>query len=247
MDITRQLFHTFGTAGAEETRVSWEAAQEIKRLRGALSDIRDLCLSPPTEISPKVLLNIIAIRTEIGVAMPPLPTEFDLFRLPDIPAPPMLSEAVGYRGDNRYIGLWWDQSGDELVWSDGTQTLCGGNHEAYLLFVRHPSVVSHLFGYRFGNSDEQAKHALLFDRQENIIYAGQLGNVQHFLGVFSAAVLPSQSQQHDLQGLAKRFFESDAQPAPEAPGKRMAEDHKLCDEMKAWLNQAQTHSSAPRG
>lgn len=255
MDITRQLERTFGTAGTEERRVSWEAAQEIKRLRGALGDIRELCLSPPADISPEVLLNIVAIRTEIGVAMLPHPAEFNLFRLSDIPVPPMLSEAVGYRGDNRYIGFWWDQSGDELVWSDGAQTLCGGNHEAYLLFVRHPSVISHLFGYRFGNPEGQAKHALLLDRQENIICAGQLENVQHFLGVVFAEGRPSQSQQqlplkvgqNDIQNLAKRFFESDTQPAPETLGNRMAEDHKLCDEMKAWLNQAQTHSSAPRG
>lgn len=255
MDITRQLERTFGTAGTEERRVSWEAAQEIKRLRGALGDIRELCLSPPADISPEVLLNIVAIRTEIGVAMLSHPAEFELFRLSDIPVPPMLSEAVGYRGDNRYIGLWWDQSGDELVLSDGAKTLCGGSHDAYFLFACHSSVVSHLFGYRLG-TDGPANHALLLDRQENIIYSGRLENVQHFLGVVSAEGRPSQSQQqlllkvgqNDLQNLAKRFFESDTLPSPEALGKRMAEEHsRVCAEMKTWLNQAQTHSSAPRG
>lgn len=248
MDITRQLGRTFGTAGTEERRVSWEAAQEIKRLRGALNDIRDLCLSPPTEISSVALLNIIATRTEIGVTLPPLPTEFDLFRLSDIPVPPMLSEAVGYRGDNRHIGLWWDQSGDELFLSDGAKTLCGGNHEAYLIFACHPSVVSHLFGHGFGNSERPANHALLLDRQENIIYTGRSENVQHFLRVVFAAGLPSQSQQHDLQDHAKRFFESDTQPSPEAFVNRKLEDHsRLCAEMNTWLSQPPTHSSAPRG
>jgi hypothetical protein len=49
----------------------------------------------------------------------------------EIPVPPMLSKAIGYTGEVRYVSFQWTPYGDEAEYSDGR--LSGtGNWQAFL-------------------------------------------------------------------------------------------------------------------
>jgi hypothetical protein len=105
----------------------------------------------------------------------------DVMRLIGIPVPPMLEAALGYPGDSRFVAFWWEQAGDELAWDDGRESTVGANWYAWLIFVQHPSVEPYLAPYLLGNSDEEARHVLLLDRQDRVPHVGGRAEVARFL------------------------------------------------------------------
>lgn len=86
------------------------------------------------------------------------------------PVPPKLAQAVGYEGSSRFVALHWG-GGDE-VYFDGGVVNATGNWHPYLLYTKHNAVWPHLVGFHFGSSDEEAKHWLLIDQQEQAAFAG---------------------------------------------------------------------------
>jgi hypothetical protein len=90
--------------------------------------------------------------------------------LKECPLPPLLTEAVGYDGSQRFVALYWEPCGDELAWDDGVAMHVGAEYEPWLKFTWHPAVRPHLAGFRFGGSDQRAEHYLVVDRLEQRAY-----------------------------------------------------------------------------
>src|SRR5687768_10155792 len=87
----------------------------------------------------------------------------------NVPVPPMLATAIGYRGKARFVSFQWTPAGDETEYSDGHVTATG-NWQAFLAFIHHPAVSSHLSDYDFGSSDSEAKHALILDQEKQALF-----------------------------------------------------------------------------
>jgi hypothetical protein len=119
---------------------------------------------------------------------PPSEQQLDLrpFRL-YVPVPPMLAEAIGYTGqvfgyplDARWVGFYWERSGDEVMYDNGRASGTG-EYTGYQAFLDHPKVAVHLRHFDFGSSETRPRHYLLLDRAEHRLYALPVRLVQQFL------------------------------------------------------------------
>src|SRR5579859_616032 len=104
-----------------------------------------------------------------------------------VPVPPMLAEAIGYTGqvfghslDARWVGFYWERSGDEANYDDGRASGTG-EYTGYQAFIDHPKVAVHLRHFDFGSSETLPRHYLLLDRAEHRLYALPVRLAQQFL------------------------------------------------------------------
>jgi hypothetical protein len=82
--------------------------------------------------------------------------------------------AFGYRGGRRFVGLYWEPSGDEAAFDDGITSAVGlCDNWLHLDFIRQPQVRRWLEeqGLHLGNSDEPAEHWLIADALTGDLYA----------------------------------------------------------------------------
>jgi hypothetical protein len=98
----------------------------------------------------------------------------------NVPVPPNLAEAFGYRGDACVVGFWWEPAGDELVFEDG-RTFGTGDPWAFLAYRRHSAVALHLDPYNTGYSDVEAEHALVLDRERDRMSVAAIATARPFL------------------------------------------------------------------
>ncbi len=118
-----------------------------------------------------------------------------------VPVPPMLAEAIGYTGqvfghplNARWVGFYWERSGDEANYDDGRASGTG-EYTGYQAFVDHPKVAVHLRHFDFGSSETQPHHYLLLDRDERRLYALPARLAQQFLHLqWSEKDRPSENQ-----------------------------------------------------
>ena len=104
-----------------------------------------------------------------------------------VPVPPMLAEACGYTGrvfglplDARWVGFYWERSGDEVMYDDGRASGTG-EYTGFQAFVDHAKVAVHLRYCDFGSSETRPRHYLLLDRTELRLYALPVRLAQQFL------------------------------------------------------------------
>jgi hypothetical protein len=96
-----------------------------------------------------------------------------------VPVPPMLEEALGYTGNGKFVAFYWG-AGDEAYYDDGRSSATG-EWDAYLAFVQHPTIEPALRPYHLGDSDSEATHELVLDREERKLYVGAARAVNRFL------------------------------------------------------------------
>ncbi len=137
-----------------------------------------------------------------------MPTQYDQQQQLDlrpfqlyVPIPPMLAEAIGYTGqvfshalNARWVGFYWERSGDEANYDDGSASGTG-DYTGYQAFVDHPKVAVHLRHFDFGSSETRPRHYLLLDRDEHRLYALPVRLAQQFLQLqWREQDLPSENQ-----------------------------------------------------
>ncbi len=164
-----------------------------------------------------------------------------------ISAPPILCEAVGYRGQARFVAFYWTPAGDELMFSDGSIS-ADGDWYAWSVFVQHRSVAPRLAPYDFGSSDEEAKHWLLVDRQSNDLYAGAPREVCKLLVQQLAQaeasdtapndVIPETSAAIDLNAFLTEELMEVQPPGQEEVRREMLRRQRLTEELKSWLDRS---------
>jgi hypothetical protein len=96
------------------------------------------------------------------------------------PVPPMLSDAIGYQGDARFVSFQWTPYGDEAEYSDGRRSAIG-HWEAFLAYIQHPAVNPLLEAYDLGSNETVATHALILDREQLEIYIAPVREARNFL------------------------------------------------------------------
>jgi hypothetical protein len=156
-------------------------------------------------------------------------------QLLNVPCPPSVEQAIGYLGDCRYVGFYWEPSGDEVIHTDG-MTTSTGNWRTYLTFLEHPKVATKLFGqvcthnasttvahcdhcqnrgwfsWHFGDSETVGDHILLLDRTERVWFAGSRRSVSQHLHqqhpLVTPLVVSSEAWQALVKGLEARMQEA---------------------------------------
>ena len=98
----------------------------------------------------------------------------------NIPVPPMLALAIGYKGKAQYVSFQWTPYVDEAEYSDGRLSATG-DWQAFLAYVQHPAVSPLLEGYDLGSSESEAKHALILDREHFQAFIAPVRDAERFL------------------------------------------------------------------
>ena len=155
--------------------------------------------------------------------------------------PPMLEAALGYTGTARYVAFYWG-AGDEVYWDDGWSS-ADGEWAGWLAFTRHPSVSQVLTPYLFGDSDTEATHWLLLDRETRTCSIGTAAAVAQVLrrdnpapetvrGEFSESDLAD----FDWDNIVESFEELPVTITPDEIHERLAAHARVVRDMTAWLD-----------
>jgi hypothetical protein len=156
----------------------------------------------------------------------------------EIPVPPMLSKAIGYKGEARYVSFQWTPYGDEADYSDGR--LSGtGNWQAFLAYIRHPAVSPFLKEYDLGSSDSEAKHAIILDRNKLKIMIAPVKEAQAFLSAQLPPQPPIRMSKEEYLAMVSQALKSVKQPNKieiEEVQRRIEEQYALIEDMQQWLD-----------
>ena len=96
------------------------------------------------------------------------------------PVPPSLTEIFGYSGQARFVAFYHEPTVDELMYDDG-HTSATGEWYAFERWRAHPAVANHLQDVNLGDSDLDATHWLVIDRDRDVLYIARVSTAQAFL------------------------------------------------------------------
>lgn len=168
----------------------------------------------------------------------------DHFLLLSIPVPPapILERAVGYQNERsaRYLALWWEPCGDEVMVADGYVSFTG-HWPGYLAYIQHRRVYPLLAGLNLGSSEESADYHLVIDLVERKAYVAPNRDADRLLSSqWQTGELPALPELHslaDLEALLTTFMEMHSVSITEEELlRRMEEDRKAVQELVNWLN-----------
>jgi hypothetical protein len=146
----------------------------------------------------------------------------------------MLEEALGYAGTSRWVAFYWTLWGDELRYEDGTVS-AGGSWHAWPTFVRHRRIAPALVPYHFGNSEEEAQHWLLLDREIRTLSVGAVVDVQQY--VRQAAPPPVLTLDAVTALLAAIRAHTSTPPNLQAlVAHALQREHQLVTALQTWLD-----------
>jgi len=92
--------------------------------------------------------------------------------------------AFGYKGNRRFVALYWEPCGDEAAYDDGISSAVGMSDNWLFLDFLHRDDVgrwldeNHL---HVGSSDESAQHWLVVDALTNDLYSAPTGEAVRIL------------------------------------------------------------------
>lgn len=156
----------------------------------------------------------------------------------DLPVPPDLSLALGYRGDARFVGFFWSSLGDQPISTDGVDSGTAQG-SAYLAYKRHRTVAPLLEPFDLGSSDREAVHMLLIDREASRCSVASVAEARAFLERQHppAPVLSPQQQAAFLMELDRLLDEWRERPLDhEALAREIAEQQGRVGRMMTFLD-----------
>ena len=170
----------------------------------------------------------------------------DHFLLLPIPVPPapILERAVGYQNDRkvRYLALWWEPCGDEVMVSDGYVTFTG-HWPGYLAYIQNKRIYPLLIGLNLGSSDEAADYHLVIDLVERKAYVAPNRDADQLVASQwkpsnGAPVIPELHSLADLEALLSTFLEMRARSISDGDLLRQMEaDRQAVQTLVQWLDQ----------
>jgi len=157
-----------------------------------------------------------------------------------VPPAPVLEQAVGYQNYRgaRYLALWWEPCGDEVMVSDGLVTFTG-LWPGYLAYVQHRAVHPQVASYNLGSSEEPAEYRLVIDLDQRLAFiapcreaerlvTSQWGNPQEKPVTISPAEM--ETWLADLTEQLSHF------PSMDELLSQMTEDQKQVETLQHWLD-----------
>ncbi len=150
----------------------------------------------------------------------------------------MLATAIGYKGDARFVSFHWTPAGDEAYYSDG-RISATGNWQAYLAYIRHPSVSPDLKGYDLGSSDSEAKHALILDQKQQALFVAPVREAEKFLSEQWPTAPPLRISQQEYTALVMEALKNVKPPKDidvDEVYRRIREQNAIVDELLLWLD-----------
>jgi hypothetical protein len=91
---------------------------------------------------------------------------------------PRLPLALGYSGGARWVAFYLAL--DKVTYNDGASSGTGDTG-LFLAYKRHPLIAPSLWGAHLGSADEEARHWLVVDRQQQVLYLSASEEARRFL------------------------------------------------------------------
>ena len=154
------------------------------------------------------------------------------------PVPPILAQAIGYKGEARYVAFNWTPYGDEAEYFDGRRSATG-NWQAFLAYIQHPAVSPLLEDYDLGSSESEARHALILDREKLVLLVAPVKEAHVFL---TQQWPPEPPLRMNLKEELAQLSEALKNVKPpedidiEEIQRRIDEQYALIEQMQQWLD-----------
>ena len=94
-------------------------------------------------------------------------------------------DLLGYSGNARFVGFFWDPGAGGAVWTDGPEGKHG--HGENFTFTRFVRPLAFLYNVNFGTRGGNATHLLVWDRETASAYVAPASQPCDFLRETSAA------------------------------------------------------------
>lgn len=165
----------------------------------------------------------------------------------DLPLPPELVEALGYRGQARYVGFHYIHDADDLVMDDGE---CSGTAatRGFHLYNSHRAVGSQLDDAGIGLREYPPTHWLILDREANRATIAPVQEARRFLHeqwppltAEQIDALRAQVEAMPEQGWREERID------PEVFRQVVEEQRGRVGRLMAWLDQCPTPPQRGRG
>ena len=94
------------------------------------------------------------------------------------------TKGLKYNGGRRFLGIYWERTGDELAYDDGVTDAAGfSDHWPFLAWKRREDVASWLNdnGVIIGSSDEKCRHRFILDFRTNALYVAPIKIAQEIV------------------------------------------------------------------
>src|SRR5918992_4292449 len=153
----------------------------------------------------------------------------------NIPVPPMLAKAIGYKGDARFVSFHWTPYGDEADYSDGRSSGTG-NWQAFLAFIHHPAVSPLLEGYDLGSSDSEAKHALILDQEKPALFVAPVKEAEKFLSEQWPKEPPIRMSKEEWAAFVSKAMAQQRDVSIEEIERGIEEQYALVEALQQWLD-----------
>jgi len=92
---------------------------------------------------------------------------------------PGLDRRLGYHRDARYVGLFYEPRGDEVIWNDGASY--GFALGGWRYFADEVQRIADHHACDLGVGATAARHMLVIDRRQHTAYLAERGTAQRFL------------------------------------------------------------------
>lgn len=167
-----------------------------------------------------------------------LPNETFITLSIPVPPEPILEQALGYTGQARFMGTWWEPCGDEAMVSDGRITATG-EWQGFLAYVHHPLIRPTLFTFDLGSSESEAEVWLVIDRQERKAWIAKPKDARTFLAhqwPQSEQILHIKDLDQLLELVVDQFRQMDTVTVQDVMH-WMENTQKAVAALTAWLNE----------
>jgi hypothetical protein len=154
----------------------------------------------------------------------------------NVPVPPMLAKAMGYKGDARFVSFHWMHKEVEIEYSDG-RTSAIASYSPYFLYIQHPAVKPHLKAYDLGYPHQsEATHALILDREKLELYIAPVEVAEAFLTQQPRPIQqPVRKTQQEFIAMSTNAMQADEHPDA-AMQRRIEANYTLIMELRRWLD-----------
>jgi hypothetical protein len=149
----------------------------------------------------------------------------------------MLLSLCGYRAGQRFVSLCW--AGDDLWYDDGVSGGTARWH-GFLRFTGDARVAAVLAGYDlFGSDAGEARHRLLVDAVDGVLYVGAAADVERFVRALTRPL------EERLDAITAEQLEAFARRAvrtltADDVHRAMAEEAEQLIALDAWLSARET-------
>lgn len=113
-------------------------------------------------------------------------------------------QMVGYEGCARFVGFYWNESAEAVLWADGSGS--GPKHGQSKTFMRFIQPLAFLYAVNLGTHGAPATHMFVWDRERSQAYLAPHKSAQRFLKEqkdvlwVAGPVMPSTSSSAQIPG-----------------------------------------------